>query len=133
MSEAVARVLQQQVLLVSVVFTDAPFVADKDRLEVTHIGAGIQRVVLHYGFMEAPDVPRALLETAAHGHLPDLRRDDVTYYLGRHSIIPSERRYGMAIWREMLFAILNRNTELSVDYFCIPAGQVFEVGIPIEI
>jgi KUP system potassium uptake protein len=38
----------------------------------------------------------------------------------------------MAVWQEMLFAVLNGNTELSVDYFCMP-GQVFEVGIPIEI
>ena len=39
----------------------------------------------------------------------------------------------MAVWLEMLFAVLNRNTELSVDYFCIPVGQVFEMGIAIEI
>jgi KUP system potassium uptake protein len=39
----------------------------------------------------------------------------------------------MALWREVLFATLNRNAELSADYFCIPAAQTIEVGIPIEI
>ena len=127
------RVLQEQLLLVSVLFVDVPCVPDEGRVEVIPIEGGMRRVILRFGFMEAPDVPKALHSSAARAHLPDLNLEDATYYVGRHSIIPSERRYGMAVWREMLFAVLNRNTELSVDYFCIPVGQVFEVGIPVEI
>ena len=52
---------------------------------------------------------------------------------GPSTVIPTESHPGMAIWREMLFATLNRNAELTADYFCIPAGQVVEIGIPIEI
>jgi KUP system potassium uptake protein len=53
--------------------------------------------------------------------------------VGRQTVIPTEARPGMALWREVLFATLNRNAELSADYFCIPAAQTIEVGIPIEI
>jgi KUP system potassium uptake protein len=127
------RVLHERVLLVSVVVADVPSIPDEDRVETIPIGEGIQCVVLHYGFIEAPNVPNALLSGALHAHLPDLDPHRVTYYVGRHVIIPTGLRHGMAVWREMLFAILNRNAELSVDYFCIPVGQAFEVGIPLEI
>jgi KUP system potassium uptake protein len=39
----------------------------------------------------------------------------------------------MAFWREVIFAMLNRNAELTADYFCIPAAQVVEIGSTIEI
>ena len=114
-------------------FADVPCVPDEARVEVIPVEQGMRRVILRFGFMEAPDVPKALRSSAVRVHLPDLNLEDATYYVGRHSIIASQRRYGMAVWREMLFAVLNRNTELSVDYFCIPVGQVFEMGIAIEI
>ena len=57
----------------------------------------------------------------------------VTYYLGRETIIPTHKVLGMALWREEIFAILNRNAERSAAYFCVPARQVVEIGIEIEI
>jgi KUP system potassium uptake protein len=127
------RVLHERVLFLSIVVTDFPRATDDEQLAVSAVGEGICRAVHYIGFMDKPDVPRAVRLAAAKGHLPNLDPDRVTYYVGRQTVIPSERRAGMALWREVLFATLNRNAELTADYFCIPVGQVVEIGIPVEI
>ena len=127
------RVLHERVLLVTVRTTEEPRVAEADRIEVAHVADGISRVVLRYGFMESPDVPEALRLAISQGQLAGNDLDDVTYYLGRETIIPTHKVLGMALWREEIFAILNRNAERSAAYFCVPARQVVEIGIEIEI
>lgn len=97
------------------------------------LGEGLERVVLRFGFMEEPDVPCAIRLALDQRQLPDLDPDSLTYYVGRQTVIASEARPGMAVWREVLFAILNRNAELTGDYLRLPVGQLVEIGIPIEI
>jgi KUP system potassium uptake protein len=126
-------VLHERVIIVSVVVTDEPRASEEEHLKLAPIGEGIQRLIVHIGFMDKPNVPAAIRLAAARGLLPGVDPDDVTYVVGRQTVIPTESRPGMALWREMLFATLNRNAELSADYFCIPAAQTIEVGIPIEI
>jgi KUP system potassium uptake protein len=127
------RVLHERVLLVSVVVTDSPSVPESERAQVVPVGEGIQRLILRFGFTEPLNVPTQLMAAVMRKQVPDLDPDEVTYYVGRQSVIPSGHRPGMAVWREMLYAILNRNAELSADYFCIPAAQTVEIGVPIEI
>jgi len=73
------RVLHERVLLVSVAVTDLPRVPDEEGAEVSPVGEGIERVILRFGFIEAPNVPKGLMNTALHKHVPDLSPDDVTY------------------------------------------------------
>jgi KUP system potassium uptake protein len=126
------RVLHERVIIASVVVTDEPHSAE-EHLKLVPVGDGIQRLIVHIGFMEKPNVPTAIRLAAERGLLPDVDPEEVTYFVGRQTVIPTEARPGMALWREVLFATLNRNAELSADYFCIPAAQTIEVGIPIEI
>jgi KUP system potassium uptake protein len=127
------RVLHENVILVSMVVADHPRVPDERRLVLTTVGEGIQRLTAHIGFMEKPHVPSAIQLATDQGLLPRFDPDDITYFVGRQTVIAAESRPGMALWREVLFATLNRNAELSADYFCIPAAQTIEIGIPIEI
>src|SRR4051812_40381502 len=53
--------------------------------------------------------------------------------LGRETIVPTRRLPGMSIWREELFSLLHRNAQRSAAYFCVPARQVVEIGVEIEI
>jgi len=48
-------------------------------------------------------------------------------------VIATQAQAGMALWREMIFAMLNCNSELTAGYFCIPAAQVVEIGSSVEI
>ncbi len=126
------HVLHERVLLVTVVATETPRVPDEERVEVMPVADGIKRVILHYGFMESPDVPKGLRLAAAEGRIDPIDPQRTTYYLGRETVIATYRR-GMARWRETIFAILYHNAERSAAYFCVPAAQVIEIGIEIEI
>jgi KUP system potassium uptake protein len=127
------RVLHDEVFLVSVVTAEVPRVQRLHRAEYSDVAPGIHRVVLHFGFMEQPDVPWGLIVAASAKQCPDIDPGEVTYYVGRETVIPSAARPGMQIWREKLYAFFSRNAELSAAYFGLPLGQVIEVGIPIEI
>jgi KUP system potassium uptake protein len=127
------RVLHERLLLVAVLTTEAPRVPEAQRVEVVDLACGISRVIVRYGFMESPDVPGALRQAVAEGKLADVDPREVTYYLGRETIIPTKRRRGMAVWREQLYALLSRNAERSAAYFCCPARQVVEIGTELEI
>ena len=127
------RVLHERVLLVSVLTTEAPRVASLERVRVVPVGGGVTRVVLQFGFMESPDVPDALQLALARPLLEDIDPGEITYYLRRETIMPTEGVPGMAVWREELFAMMHRNANRSAAYFCLPTAQVVEVGIEIEI
>ena len=127
------RVLHERVLLVTVLTTEEPRVREADRIQTRPVTCGVSRVLLHYGFMESPDVPEGLRLAARSDQLAGIDLDDATYYLGRDTVIATHKVPGMAIWREELFAILDRNAERSAVYFGIPANQVVEIGIVIEI
>jgi KUP system potassium uptake protein len=127
------QVLHQRVVLVTVVIEEAPRIADEERAEVIEIIEGITRVILHFGFMQYPTIAEGLALASSQGKLPGIDLSDVTYYIGRETIIPSEDIPGMWVWRETLFAFLQRNAERSAAFFGVPAGQVVEFGTELEI
>jgi KUP system potassium uptake protein len=127
------RVLHERVFLVSVVVLDVPKVASEDRVHLVPIGAGIERLILRLGFTEEPNVPAELRLAIAQHQIPDFDPERVTYYVGRQTVVATKARTGMALWREIIFAMLNRNAELTADYFGIPAPQVVEIGSSVEI
>jgi KUP system potassium uptake protein len=90
-------------------------------------------VILHFGFMETPRIPDGLRCGADRDLLPGVDLDQMSYYIGRETIIPREDIVGMAVWRETLFSFMQRNAERSAAHFHIPAKQVVEVGVEIEI
>ena len=127
------HVLHQRVVLVTVLIEEAPRIADEDRAEVIEVIAGITRVILHYGFMQQPTIFEGLKLACGQGKLPGIDLTDITYYIGRETIIPSEDIPGMWVWRETVFAFLQRNAERSAAFFGVPTRQVVEFGTEIEI
>jgi len=127
------RVLHQRVVLVTVWIEEAPRIADEDLTEVIEVIEGITRVILHFGFMQYPTIAEGLKLACHQGKLPGIDLTDITYYIGRETIIPSEDVPGMWVWRETLFAFLQRNAERTAAFFGVPTGQVVEFGTEIEI
>jgi KUP system potassium uptake protein len=125
--------LHQRVVLVTVLIEESPRVADEHRAKVSEITEGITRVVLHYGFMQYPTIYAGLTLACKQGKLPGIDLSDITYYIGRETIIPREDIPGMWVWREALFAFLQRNAERTAAFFDVPARQVVEFGTEIEI
>ena len=125
--------LHQRVVLVTVLIAEAPRIPEDDRAEVIEVIPGITRVILHYGFMQYPTIYQGLVLACKQGKLPGIDLTDITYYIGRETIIPSEDIPGMWLWRENVFAFLQRNAERSAAFFGLPTKQVVEFGTEIEI
>ncbi len=125
--------LHQRVVLVTVLIEESPRIAEEDRAEVIEVIPGITRVILHYGFMQYPTIYQGLVLACRQGKLPGIDLTEITYYIGRETIIPSEDVAGMWVWRESVFAFLQRNAERSAAFFGLPTRQVVEFGTEIEI
>jgi KUP system potassium uptake protein len=123
------QVLHEQVVLLTVVYEDRPRVPASERFEVESYGEGFYRVILHFGFIDEPDVPAAL----THCHLPELdfRPMRTTYFLSRETVIPSNME-GMARWRRVLFAFMLRNANGNLKFFQLPFNRVIELGTQVE-
>ncbi len=122
-------VLHEQVILLGVEVKDVPRVHPRKALEVHHLGRGITQAILHVGYQQQPDVPRALEADATELRYHPL---DSYYFLGRDTILVTGRP-GMARWREQLFAVMSRNTRNAASYFGIPAARAVEVGLQVEL
>ena len=125
--------LHSRVILVTVLIEEVPRVPEDGVTEVYDIVDGITRVILHYGFMQYPTITEGLKLACAQGKLPGIDLADITYFIGRETIIASEEVAGMWVWRENVFAFLQRNAERSAAFFGVPTKQVVEFGTEIEI
>lgn len=127
-----AKVLHEQVILVTVITEEVPRVPAVERLEITELPSGFHRVIVRYGFMQSPNVPVAL---RACGEVLGLKidLDTATYYLSRASLIPSDERPGMALWRDRLFAFMSRNSAWPTAFYKLPPENVIELGIQVEL
>jgi KUP system potassium uptake protein len=127
------RVLHERVLLVSTVSTEAPRVAAGQRVKLVPIGTGISRVILHFGFMEQPNVIDGLKLACRDSSLGSIYPEQITYYFRRVMVVPRDEMSGMAIWRKKVFAAMHLNANLPAAYFGVPTAQVVEVGLEVEI
>ena len=123
------KVLHENVLFVTVQNEDVPEVSQRRRAEVSLLAPGVNRVVLRYGFMESPNIPKALED------LTDqlgVRVSQASYFLGRDVLVP-----GMAPklswWRRALFLVMARNAVPATEFFRIPSDRVVELGVRITI
>jgi len=127
------RVLHERVMLVSTVSTDAPRVDPEQRVRLFAIGAGITRVVLSFGFMEHPNILEGLKLACRDPDLGGIDPEQITFYSRRVMVIPSGKVPGMAVWRQRLFAAMHLNANLPAAWFGVPASQVVELGLEVEI
>jgi len=125
------QTLRERVLLVSVETADEPRVSDDRRVTYESLGQGFHRISLRYGFMEQPFVARDLAAISIDGKLIDV--NDVAFVVGRESVIASERKVGMSLWRERLFGAMARNARTATSFFHLPSDRVVELGVQVEI
>ncbi len=123
-------ILHKWVILTTIVTEEMPYVPDDERVALSTIGPGFYRLLVRYGFMEAPDIPAALVAAKKQGLPGDLGQ--VSYFVSRETILPSLQP-GIALWRERLFALMSRNAQNATEFFKIPAESVVELGTQVEI
>jgi KUP system potassium uptake protein len=124
------KVMHEYVVILTVSTAPVPFASPDEQIHVENLGNGVFTMRLLYGFMQDPIVPDALRAAQARGL--DIDADDVTYFLGRETILVTHRR-GMAIWREKLFVLMTRNAVRATAFFRLPPERVVELGVQVEI
>ncbi|MGA2026788.1 MAG: KUP/HAK/KT family potassium transporter [Syntrophobacteraceae bacterium] len=123
------RAMYEKLVILSVLTIDAPEVADPERIEIEKLGHGVFRISARYGFMESPDIPQIMSLAKAKGL--DINLNEVTYYVGRISLV-RERKRTMPRWRRFLFTFMFRNSLSGSSYLNIPPSKVMEIGIQME-
>ena len=124
------KVLHMQNLFVTVRNHEIPWVVNDKRVEVADLGNSCWQVIVHYGFMDDPDVPFAL--SLMRGQVGEINAMNTSYFLSRDSIVPTVGG-GMSQWREKLFAQMYLNASAAADFLNLPSNSVVEMGSKIEI
>lgn len=124
------QVLHERNVILTVVFHDVPWIPVEDRLKVEALVPGFWKVKVNYGFKNTPDIPKALELCEAQG-LP-INLFETSYFLSREIVVPTKGT-GMAHWRELLFAVMSRNSGSVADFFKLPNNCVIELGTRVQI
>ena len=124
------KVLHEQNVIVHVVTEDTPRVDEASRATTERLSEHYLRVTLRFGFMEVPNVPKALSSCRPQGLSFDVMR--TSFFLSRRSIRPSAHS-GMPLWQDKLFIGLAKSASDATDFFQIPTGRVVEVGTQVTV
>lgn len=124
------KVLHANNLFVTVMNHEVPWIGMDKRLEIDSLGHDCWQVVIHYGFKNDPDLPKALQQIKGRGC--EMNSMTTSYFLSRDTVVPTIGK-GMAQWREKLFAQMHHNASGAADFLNLPNNAVVELGSKIEI
>jgi KUP system potassium uptake protein len=125
------KVLHERVIFLTVHVADQPWIPDEERVKLKSLGHGFYHVDVYWGFMNEPNLPRALTLCRSQGLV--IEPMETSYFLSRQRLVPGVGPGRMARWRERLFAAMVRNAADPADYFKLPTNRVAELGAQIEI
>jgi KUP system potassium uptake protein len=120
------KVLHEKNVILSVVTAPTPFVADDDKIFYESFTPHFSRAIITFGYMETPNVPRALILAKKLGWKFDIM--STSFFLSRRTLIPAAKG-GMPFWQDRVFIALASNATSATDYFRLPTGRVVELGI----
>jgi KUP system potassium uptake protein len=124
------KVLHEHNVILTIETVDRPRVSDEDRVRITHVSEHFSLVSLRYGFMETPNIPKALAIARKLGWHFDIM--STSFFLSRRSIKPAAKS-GMPLWQDRLFIALAKAASDASDFFQIPTGRVVEVGTQVTV
>ncbi len=124
------KVIHQRIVLLHVATENAPYIAVDQRIQVTHLMDDFHSVVIHYGFMEQPDIPQVLDACGSEQLRFDLM--ETSFFVGRLTIVPGAAPR-MSRIRINLFEAMHRNALAATEFFRIPPNRVIELGGQIEL
>ena len=124
------KVLHEQNVILSVVTAPQPLVPDSERVKMETVNELFMRVTLTFGYMEQPNIPRALAICRKQGWKFDIMT--TSFFLSRRSLKASPNS-GMPVWQDKLFIGLARTAADATEYFQIPTGRVVEIGTQVAI
>jgi KUP system potassium uptake protein len=124
------KVLHEHNVVLTIRSADTPRVTDEDRVQITPVSPHFTRITLTFGFMEQPNVPRALAIARKLGWTFDIM--STSFYLSRRALKPSAHS-GMPVWQDRMFIGLAKSASDASDFFQIPTGRVVEIGTQVTV
>ncbi|MDQ2704104.1 MAG: potassium transporter Kup [Pseudomonadota bacterium] len=124
------KVLHEQNVILSVVTAQQPTVPESDRATLVPINDLFMRVTLNFGYMEQPNIPKAMAICRRQGWKFDIMT--TSFFLSRRSLKPAPNS-GMPLWQDKLYISLARTASDATEYFQIPTGRVVEIGTQVAI
>ena len=124
------KVLHEKNVILTVETADTPTVKPEERVQIEQVGDSFSCVTLHFGYMETPNVPKALAIARKLGWHFDIM--STSFFLSRRSLKPAAKS-GMPRWQDRLFIQLARSANDATDYFQIPTGRVVEIGTQVAV
>ena len=119
------KVLHQHNILLTVLTAETPRVPESERIRIEPVNDDFKKVFITYGFMESPNLPKALQACRKKGLKFDIM--STSFFLGRRTLVPAQQP-GMPLWQDKLFIFLTKNAANPTDFFKIPPGRVVELG-----
>ena len=124
------KILHEHNVILTIVTADTPRVPEEDRVVIKPVSPHFSAVTLNFGFMEQPNVPKALAIARKQGWAFDIM--STSFFLSRRALKPSPQS-GMPMWQDRLFIGLAKSASDATDFFQIPTGRVVEVGTQVTV
>ncbi|TFL16015.1 potassium transporter Kup [Jannaschia formosa] len=124
------HVLHDQIIVLTVETRDEPRVAAPERALIERIDDRFTRVTLRFGFMETPNVNRALGELRK--EKLDFEGRKLSFYLGRRKIVASPT-VGMPVWQDRVYILMSRLAADPSDFYHLPRDRVVEMGSQVTV
>jgi KUP system potassium uptake protein len=124
------KVLHEKNIILTLQTAETPRVSEEKRVRIEPVNEDFKRIIVTYGFMETPNVPKALALCRKLGLKFDIMA--TSFFLGRRSVVPSAQS-GMPLWQDKLFIFLMKNAANPTDFYKIPPGRVVEMGAQVTV
>ncbi|HEY0566585.1 MAG TPA: potassium transporter Kup, partial [Xanthobacteraceae bacterium] len=124
------KVLHEHNVILTIVSVNTPRAPEGDRVTITPISTRFVKVALKFGYVETPNVPKALAIARKKGLTFDIM--STSFFLSRRALKPAAKS-GMPRWQDQLFIWLARSASDATDFFRIPTGRVVEVGTQVTV
>ncbi|MBN8965715.1 MAG: KUP/HAK/KT family potassium transporter, partial [Rhizobiales bacterium] len=124
------KVLHEQNVILTIITEDTPRSRDEDRVTISPVSEHFSKVQLKFGYMETPNVPKALAIARRQGWQFDIM--STSFFLSRRALKPSPQS-GMPMWQDRIFIGLAKSASDATDFFQIPTGRVVEIGTQVTV
>jgi len=124
------KVLHEHNVVLTMITESTPRVTTEDRVSIEPLGKSFTRLIVRFGFMETPNIPKALGLARKFGLSFDIM--STSFFLSRRAVRPDPRS-GMPRWQDRLFIILARNADDASSYFQLPTDRVVEIGTQVTV
>jgi KUP system potassium uptake protein len=122
--------LHEHNVVLTIIIESTPRVAAEDRVSLEPLGKAFTRLLIRFGFMETPNIPKALAKARKLGLSFDIM--STSFFLSRRAV-RADPRSGMSPWQDRLFIILARNADDASSYFQLPTDRVVEIGTQVTV